>query len=442
MYLKRRIDADLATWKDDPRRKPLLLRDARQVGKTRTVRELAKTFDTFVEINFEHRDFQFAKSVFEKHSSPHIICDELSAILGVQITEGKTLLFLDEIQSCIPALSALRYFYEEMPCLHVIAAGSLLEFALREIPSFGVGRIRSFYMFPMSFDEFLRAMKLDVLADHVKKASVEVPFSEEMHKKCLEQYSRFLLIGGMPEVVATYAEGGSLLECRKILNDLTGTFYDDFAKYKEKVAVSRLREVFDAVIHQTGRKFVLTNVQGLNNLQIKNCLELLELAGLIYPVTHTGANGLPLGAESNPKFRKFMLFDTGIYQRYLNLDAAAVLNFQTIEQVNKGALAEMAVALELKKAAPSDAPVELYYWRREKQGSSAEVDFVVQCGHEIVPVEVKSGTKGSMQSMFLFLKEKNSKFGIRASLENFGKYNDVLVVPLYAVGYCWIFLDT
>ena len=185
MYLKRRIDADLATWKDDPRRKPLLLRGARQVGKTRTVRELAKTFDTFVEINFEHRDFQFAKSVFEKHSSPHIICDELSAILGVQITEGKTLLFLDEIQSCIPALSALRYFYEEMPCLHVIAAGSLLEFALREIPSFGVGRIRSFYMFPMSFDEFLRAMKLDVLADHVKKASVEVPFSEEMHKKCL-----------------------------------------------------------------------------------------------------------------------------------------------------------------------------------------------------------------------------------------------------------------
>ncbi|HPM11035.1 MAG TPA: AAA family ATPase [Paludibacter sp.] len=115
MYLKRRIDADLATWKDDPRRKPLLLRGARQVGKTRTVRELAKTFDTFVEINFEHRDFQFAKSVFEKHSSPHIICDELSAILGVQITEGKTLLFLDEIQSCIPALSALRYFYEEMP---------------------------------------------------------------------------------------------------------------------------------------------------------------------------------------------------------------------------------------------------------------------------------------------------------------------------------------
>jgi len=433
MYLKRRIDDDLFAWKNDPKRKPLLLRGARQVGKSSTVREFAKSFDSFVEINFEHRDFQFAKSVFEKHSSPRIICDELSAILGTKITEGKTLLFLDEIQSCIPILSALRYFYEEMPGLHVIAAGSLLEFAFHQIPSYGVGRIRSLSMYPMSFDEFLRAMKLDILADKIREASPDIPLSDELHKKCREQFGRFLLIGGMPEVVCAYANGGSLLECQQILDDLTRTFYDDFAKYKEKVAVSRLRDVFGAIIHQTGRKFVLSNVQGLNNLQIKDCLELLEMAGLIYPVTHTSANGLPLSAESNTKFRKYMLFDTGIYQRFLRLDISGTLNFDRIEQINKGALAELSVALELKKAVPSNTPVELYYWRREKEGSSAEVDFVVQRNKDIVPIEVKSGTRGSMQSMFLFLKEKNKKYGIRTSMENFGKYNNVLVFPLYAI---------
>jgi len=433
MYLKRRIDDDLLTWKNAQGRKPVLLRGARQVGKSSTIREFGKSFDSFVEINFEHRDFLFAKSVFEKHSSPRVICDELSAILGVKITGGKTLLFLDEIQSCIPAISALRYFYEEMPDLHVIAAGSLLEFALQQIPSFGVGRIRSLFMYPLSFDEFLRAMKFDVLADEVRKATPDTAFSDELHKKCMEQFNRFLLIGGMPEVVAAYAGGGSLLDCQQILDDLTNTFYDDFAKYREKVAVSRLRDVFGAVIYQTGGKFVLSDVQGLNHLQIKDCLGLLEMAGLIYPVTHTSANGLPLSAESNPKYRKYMLFDTGIYQRFLKLDIARILAFDRIEQVNKGALAELFVALELKKAATSNASVELYYWRREKDGSSAEVDFVIQRNKDIVPIEVKSGTKGSMQSMFLFLKEKNRNYGIRTSLENFGKYNDVWVYPLYAI---------
>ena len=433
MYLKRRIDDDLLAWKDDPRRKPVLLRGARQVGKSSTVREFGKTFDSFVEINFENREFQFAKSVFEKHSSPHIICDELSAILGVNITAGKTLLFLDEVQSCIPAISSLRYFYEEMPHLHIIAAGSLLEFALEQIPSYGVGRIRSLFMYPLSFQEFLRAMKFDVLADQFIMASPDNPFSDELHNKCMEQFGRFLLIGGMPEVVSAYADGGSLLDCLHILDDLINTFYDDFAKYKEKVAVSRLREVFGAVIHQTGGKFVLKNVQGLNHAQIKDCLGLLEMAGLIYTVTHSAANGLPLSAETNDKFRKFMIFDTGIYQRFLKLDIARILSFDKIEQINKGALAELFVALEFKKAAPSSAPVELYCWRREKGGSSAEVDFVIQRNEDIVPVEVKSGTKGTMQSMFLFLNEKNGKFGIRTSMENFGVFNNVRVYPLYAI---------
>ncbi|MDR2684656.1 MAG: ATP-binding protein [Prevotellaceae bacterium] len=434
MYIKRHIDNDLLSWKNTPDRKPLLLRGARQVGKSFSVRELGKSFDNFVEINFEHKNFQAAKEIFLKHSSPKLICNELSAVFGVKISAGQTLLFLDEIQNCIPAISSLRYFYEEMPELHVAAAGSLLEFALQQIPSFGVGRIRSLFMYPLSFDEFLRAMNFDLLADKMQNATPETEFSEAMHKKCVEHLRYFLLIGGMPEVVAAYAQGGSLLDCQQILDDLTNTFYDDFAKYKEKVQISRLREVFNAVVMQTGKKFVLSNVQQLHNLQIKESLELLEMAGLIYSVTHTAANGLPLGAEVNAKYRKFMLFDTGIYQRHLRLDLAQILNADNFDNISKGALAELFAANELKKAAPSNFPNELYYWRREKDGSSAEVDFVVQQGENIVPVEVKSGTKGSMQSLFLFLKEKNCKYGIRSSLENFGKFDNIMIYPLYSIG--------
>ncbi|MDR2557115.1 MAG: DUF4143 domain-containing protein, partial [Bacteroidales bacterium] len=254
-----------------------------------------------------------------------------------------------------------------------------------------------------------------------------------LHQKCIEHLKIFLLIGGMPEVVASYIENGSLLECQQILDDLTKTFYDDFAKYKERTSVSQLREVFNAVIQQAGKKFVFSNIQGINQLQVKKGVEMLEMAGLIYPITHTSANGLPLGAEINNKHKKFMLFDCGIYQRYLQLNIAQILSADSFDAINKGAIAELFVATELKKSTPANNSSELYYWRREQQGSQAEVDFVVQDGEDIVPIEVKAGLKGSMQSMFLFLKEKNKKYGIRTSLENFGKFDNIKIYPLYAI---------
>jgi predicted AAA+ superfamily ATPase len=433
-YLKRVIDKDLQEWKDSRIRKPLLLRGARQVGKSSTVREFGKQFANFVEINFEKDDLLYGvNAVFERGAEPERICDELSLIYGKPIVPGKTLLFLDEIQACIPAISSLRYFYEEYPELHVIAAGSLLEFALREIPSFGVGRIRSMFLYPFSFDEYLRATGFEMLADAIREASPEKPFSDTVHKRCLQQLARFMLTGGMPEVVATYAGGGSLLECQQALDDLMLSLYDDFSKYKARVPVSRLREIFASVIHQTGGKFTYSKTSpDLNRLQVKESLELLELAGIIYSVTHTSANGLPLAAEMNTKHRKFLIFDTGIYQRFLRLDLTQLLAAERLEQVNKGALSELFAGLELLKSSNSFPP-QLYYWQREKAGSSAEVDYVTQCNSDIVPVEVKSGTKGSMQSMFRFLSEKKYEYGIRCSMENFGVYQNVKVYPLYAV---------
>ena len=434
-YLKRKIDAELLEWKEAESRKPLILRGARQVGKTAAVRELGRMFYNFLEINFENKDHAGAKRVFERHSNPQVICDELSVLFEMPIIAGQTLLFLDEVQSCPDAISSLRYFYEQMPELHVVAAGSLLEFALQKIPSYAVGRVRSMYMYPFSFEEFLHAMERNVLLEKLKTATPENPLSEEVHLKLKELFLRFAVIGGMPEVVAKYASGGSLLECQNKLDELTDTLYNDFAKYKQRVPATRLEEVFSAIIAQTGQKFTYTKVAtSANSMQVKESVELLKMAGLVYVATHSSANGLPLGAETNPRYQKLMILDTGIYQRFLRLDLTNLLLNEKIEQINKGALAEMFVGTELVKSQNNRLPAELYYWQREKGGSTAEVDYVIQQEQNIVPIEVKAGTKGAMQSMFLFLAEKQQPYGIRCSMENFGRFQNIKIYPLYAIG--------
>ncbi|MDR0762976.1 MAG: ATP-binding protein, partial [Bacteroidales bacterium] len=344
--------------------------------------------------------------------------------------------FIDEIQDSLSAISSLRYFYEELPELHVIAAGSLLEFALQKIASFGVGRIRSLYMYPFSFNEFLRASGEDLLADMIQNdGSPTTPLSDAIHLKCKKLLMNFMYIGGMPEVVSTYLETGSFGECQDILEDITQSFYNDFAKYKEKVNVTVLKEVFAAVIEQTGGKFTYSKASNNTNyIQIKESVNLLEMAGLVYPVTHTSANGLPLAAEQNTKFRKYLIFDTGIYQRFLRLDIAKLLSPEYLEQVNKGVFAELFVGLEMIKSAPANIPLSLFYWTREKVGANAEIDYIAQIAENIVPVEVKANTKGSMQSMFQFLKEKKYPYGIRCSMENFGEFNNVKIYPLYSIG--------
>ena len=434
-YLKRKIDADLQAWKNAENRKPLVIRGARQVGKSSAVRELSKQFDKFLEINFENKNDAPAKRVFERHSNPKPICDELSAIYETPIIAGQTLLFLDEIQSCPDAISSLRYFYEQMPELHVVAAGSLLEFALQNIPSYAVGRLRSMYMYPFSFEEFLQAMERHILLENLHGASPQNPLPEALHQTLKELLLRFVVIGGMPEVVSIYASGGSLLDCQNTLDELTETLYNDFAKYKQRVPALRLDEVFSAIIAQTGQKFTYTQAAtSANQIQIKESIELLKMAGLVYAVTHSSANGLPLAAETNPRYRKLMILDTGIYQRFLRLDITNLLLEDKFEQINRGALAEMFAGTELVKSQNNRMPAELYYWQREKAGSAAEVDYVIQQGQDLVPVEVKAGTKGAMQSMFLFLTEKQRRYGIRSSMENFGEYQQVQIYPLYAVG--------
>ncbi|POY41539.1 ATP-binding protein [Flavobacterium alvei] len=433
MYLKRKVDIELENWKQLPSRKPLIIRGARQVGKSSSVRNLAKHFKYFVEINFD-ADPIYA-SVFENGLNPAAICEQLSVISNTPIVEGETLLFFDEIQSCIPAISSLRYFYEKMPNLHLIAAGSLLEFALSEIPSFGVGRVRSIFMYPLFFEEFLLANNENSLIEALNKATTANPFPEIFHQKLKTYLKKFLIIGGMPEAVKTYIANGDMLEVQRVLDDLILSIQADFAKYKVRVLPIRIREVFDAVVLQVGTKFGYSYPNAtLNNAQIKETLVLLEMAGLVYFVTHSASNGIPLGAEINSKKRKILIFDTGIFQRIQGLNIAQLLIEDDFNSVNKGNIAELHVGLELIKNSSCYEKTQLYYWQREAKNSQAEVDYVIQKQDKIIPIEVKSGTKGSMQSLYLFLEEKKLDFGIRLSLENFSDMEKIKIIPLYAVG--------
>jgi predicted AAA+ superfamily ATPase len=424
----------LTEWKASRIHKPILLRGARQIGKSSSVREFGKQFDNFVEINFEKKEHIQTKTVFECTSSPHKIIEELEAIYGQSIRAGKTLLFFDEIQACTPAIESLRYFYEEMPELHVIAAGSLLEFALREIPSFGVGRITSIFMYPLCFIEYLRAMGFDAMANKMAEATPEQPLSEAIHSNIINHLVRFISIGGMPEVVKTYIEDKNLLKCQQVLDDLMDTYHDDFSKYKKRVPPTRIRAVFSSVMDQCGKKITYSNAsKEANTDQVKDSLTLLEMAGLTHSIYHSSANGIPLGAQINRKFTKYIPFDTGIFQRFLGLNIGEIITGQTLEQINKGDIAELFAGLEILKAMPANVHSQLYYWQREKNGSHAQVDYLVQKGNAIIPVEVKSGTTGKMQSLHLFMREKQSDYGIRTSLENFSQYDKIKVFPLYAI---------
>lgn len=430
--MKRFIEQDLINWKNNPNRKVLLIRGARQVGKTWSVRELGRSFDHYLEVNFEiDRD---VRRFFESDLNPDNLCRNLSAYYNIPIQDGKTLLFFDEIQACLPALSSLRFFYEKRTRLHLIAAGSLLEFAFRELPSYGVGRIENLFMYPLSFDEYLIATGQEHLHELKKENRKGVPVNPTIHKRLINYLKQFLILGGLPEVIQTFINTNDFAKSQLILDQLITGFEDDFAKYKERVPVSRIMEVFRSVVLQAGNKFIVSKASdSSNNKQINEALGLLEMAGLVYRAKHTAANGLPLGAEVNQKKFKTVLFDHGIFQRILGLDFSKHLVSDEFEGINKGNIAEQYVGIEIIKNKYKTIKPQLYYWHREKRGSNAEVDYLIQKGYNILPIEVKSGSQGKMQSLRIFLKEKKISKGIRISLENFTRYENIEVFPLYAV---------
>lgn len=442
-YFKRHIDEQLVLWKDSPRRKPLLIRGARQVGKSTAVREFGKQFHYYVEINLEKQPD--LRQVFSGNIDVKKTCEKLSGTLSIPIVPGETLLFIDEIQACKEAIMALRYFKEDYPELHVIAAGSLLEFVLDELPSFGVGRIRSLYMYPFSFDEFLMAQGLDLTVEHKRKASNEEPLTEMAHKELVDQLRSFYLVGGMPAAVTEWIETRSYLMVSHIHNDIIDTYLDDFAKYKRRVSPVLLQQVLRSVALQAGKKFVYsTAASEIRSSLVKDALHLLTLAGLITPVKHTDGTGLPLGAEESDRYVKYLFFDLGIMQKMLDIQSADILLASDVDFVNKGAASEMFAGLEMLKYHDCFQKPEMHYWQNMTKNSSAEVDYLMAKEGKVVPVEVKANTQGSMQSLWIFMRKRKLHEGIRTSLENFGQFDyydpedqferrHIIVVPLYAL---------
>lgn len=444
-YLPRIVDQALLEWKDNPRRKPLLVGGARQVGKSCAVRHLAKSFKYFLEINIERNPE--AIDFFKGSRDVKAIANKLSDFFDVPVVPGETLLFLDEIQKSEDVIHSLWFFKEDYPELHVIAAGSLLEFALKNLSSFGVGRVSSLFIYPMSFDEFLMATGKNGLLKVKQESSPDRPLATPFYDKLVEAFRSFMLVGGMPEAVATYAETSSYRYSSDVIDEILEGYQDDFAKYGDKANPTLLRKTLISVAQQAGAKFVYNRVEGqYRSYEVKNALEMLRDAGLIIPAYHTDANGVPLGAEINERVVKYLIHDNGVMLAILGIDddvddyIKELMVDNSIDLVDKGHVAEMMAGLELIKYSSAQKRHQLYYWQNMNKGTCAEVDYVIAKGGEIVPIEVKSGVKGSMSSMYSLMRnpQKHIGRGIRCSLENFGTFQSpedkrIDIIPIYAI---------
>jgi len=428
--MKRDIFQVLLDWKAGSNRKPILMRGARQVGKSWLAKEFGKTFPSYVEVNFE-RNPEIC-GLFQGDLEPRTLCRNLANYLGKEITPGQSLLFLDEIQNCPRAITALRYFYEEMPELHVIAAGSPLEFELRNI-AIPVGRIHVIQLYPLSFSEFLEAGKNGRMRNMLLENRY-APLQKTFHEKLLSEVKNYCITGGLPEVVQNHVNGAGLEKCLEIQTDMLHTLRSDFHKYARESQLKYMEQVFNSIPLQLGGKFKYSSIsQDTRSKFYREALTLLEMAGLAYKVYHSSANGIPLGAELNPDKFKVLLFDIGLAQRLMKLDYKSLLLKADLLGVNHGTMAELFVGLELIAHADFRQAPSLFYWHREAKSSNAEVDYVISINEKVIPVEVKGGTTGRMKSLRLFMEQKKSIGGVRISEHGFDSDQKIQSIPLYAV---------
>ncbi len=427
--MKRLINWHLKTWKEDPQKKPLVLRGARQVGKTHAVRELGKEFDNFVEINFEL--VPEAKTIFEKDLQPERILWELGLLAKQPITPGNTLLFFDEIQAAPKAIIALRYFYELMPKLHVIAAGSLLDFAIEKV-GMPVGRVAMLYVYPLSFMEFLAAIGEEQFIGAILKKD---PFSSIIHEKLLDFLGHYLAIGGMPEVVQAWVETKNPHASYEAQKRLIETYRQDFPKYAKTHQLPYLGILFNQIPHFIGEQFKYSSVHGeYKKRELAPCLDLLCRANVMHQILHSAGNGVPLGAEVNLEKFKTILLDIGIAQAMLGLDLPAWFLNPDKDFVNRGTIVEAFVGQEILCYASSKWKTDLYFWKRESSGALAEVDYLHAEQNKVIPIEVKSGSGSTLRSMHQFLLDHpKSPYGIRFWAENYSNSEKIDSRPLYTL---------
>jgi len=437
----------LVAWKDSKRRKPLVLRGARQVGKSYLVRAFAGRYmDNLVEIDFEKTPTVL--NLFTD-KSPEKIVPRLELQMGAKIVPGKTLLFLDEVQAAPEVFACLRFFYELMPCLHVIAAGSLLEFVLEDHDfSMPVGRIEYLHLGPMTYEEYLAASGKPHLSEFLQQYAVGNDVPLPVHEQFMGSLREFLVIGGMPEAIHTFIDTKSFLECDKVKQSILSTYMDDFSKYGSRVNTRRLQRVFRRLPHLIGGKFKHSQVDRKEQARdIGNALHLLCLARIAYKVHHSSCNGVPLGAEIDERKFKALFLDVGLLSRACGLSLLEFENVDDVMLINSGVVCEQFTGQHLLYSGHFFEEPELYYWSREKRQSAAEIDYVVSVGSEIIPIEVKAGKSGRLKSLHVFLKEKRRAFSLRFNTDIPSLLNTsavlttgesmpycLLSLPLYMVG--------
>ncbi len=422
--VKRFVDYFLHKWKTGSFRKPLLIRGARQVGKTHSIREFGKSFTSYVEVNLEFH--QEAREIFEKNLDPQVIIRKIFVFGGQHIIPGETLLFIDEIQMVPNAITALRYFYEMMPELHVIAAGSLLDFALKSV-GMPVGRVSSLHMHPLSFIEFLSAMGSFGVIEEILSHDINYEIEMSFHTKFLDILGQYLSIGGMPQAVACWQKNQNLHECIEVPLSLITTYKQDFEKYAVKHQIQYLNVLFNHIPHQLGGKFKYSEVEGeYRKRELAPCLDLLLTAHIAHKIVRTGAQGIPLGAQADLHDFKIILIDGALTQFILGLKTGCWMLNPLEAFINKGNLVEAFIGQELVAYEHPMRESQLYYWQRETRGGEAEIDYVIQQEMQIIPIEVKSGAGTAMRSMKSFLESHPaSTYGIRFSTNNYSIHEKI-----------------
>ena len=425
--MKRFIERQFAEWKESPRRKPLILRGLRQVGKTWSVKAFGKSsFDNTTVVDLERNPGW--RTVFDGDLNARRICSELEILTGNKIQPGKTLLFIDEIQSVPRAITALRYFYEEMPDLHVIAAGSLLEFALRDI-SIPVGRVQFLQMYPLCFAEFLEAVGNTEAAGVVR--APPRPVSQMVHDYLIAELKKYFFVGGMPESVQAYCNTGSLRDAFDVQKELIEAYRMDFAKYAPHSDKLCLNNVLTTLSQSVGQQIKYSRLaEGYSNPTLKKAFELLCLAGIVRKVSSANPVGLPLGASASPAVFKAIMADIGLMQALSGMAVDQEYARNDLLQIYRGAMAEQFVGQEMLISQQG----ELFYWDRQAKSSMAEVDFLAVVDGNIHPVEVKSGVSGSLKSLHLYLESFGA--GGKGMVFSMRPYSDlpdagITFIPLY-----------
>ena len=425
--MERLLMKELIAWKNKKKRKPILLKGARQVGKTWLMKEFGRnSFSNVVYINFDRKPA--LRNIFAEDFDVKRILRMLNVESGERIMPEKTLIIFDEIQEAPEAIASLKYFCEDAPEYPVIAAGSLLGVAIHKGISFPVGKIETLQIYPMSFVEFLMAMGEEAIADLLLDG--EMPLLKPFADKYIHWLKLYYYIGGMPEAVSDYAENGDIVSVRTIQNTILEMYDSDFGKHVEKDELSRVRLVWNSIpmqLAKENKKFFFGQIKkGARLKDFENAIEWLLDCGLIYKVYRVEKPGIPLKAYIDFTAYKIFTMDVGLLAAMCGLSADTLLNGNALFTEFKGALTEQYVFQELKWSAAGEA----YYF---SASSYNEIDFMIQQGEQVVPIEVKAEENVKAKSLKAYADKYAPEKAVRFSMKSYDKEKWLVNIPLYAV---------